>query len=140
MNPLAAEWVAKAEADYQGAIALQRRRKTPLPDLVCFHCQQSAEKYLKAFLQHSATVFPKTHVLVDLMGLVRTVDPTLGTLQAQLVILEDYAVKFRYPGMNSTPAQAKAALQALRTVRRELRSQLGLSPAPRTQKRRRRRS
>jgi hypothetical protein len=42
MNPLTAEWVAKAEADYDGAVALNRRRKNPLPDLVCFHCQQCA--------------------------------------------------------------------------------------------------
>lgn len=38
MNPLTAEWVSKAEADYDGAVALARRRKKPLPDLVCFHC------------------------------------------------------------------------------------------------------
>lgn len=44
------DWVQKAEADYQGAVALNRRRKVPLPDLVCYHCQQCGEKYLKAFL------------------------------------------------------------------------------------------
>ena len=136
MNLLTAEWVSKAEADYEGAVALARRRKVPLPDLVCFHCQQSAEKYLKAFLQESGIAFPRTHVLADLMGLVRTVDASLDKLQPQLLILEDYAVKFRYPGMNSTPAQARAALQALRTVRRLLRSRLGLPSTHRTRKRR----
>ncbi len=30
-------WLRKAESDYQGAIDLYRRRKNPLPDLVCFH-------------------------------------------------------------------------------------------------------
>jgi hypothetical protein len=40
---LVQEWVDKAEADYQGARALQRQRKHPWPDLVCFRCQQSAE-------------------------------------------------------------------------------------------------
>jgi HEPN domain-containing protein len=48
--PLVQEWVDKAEADYQGAHALQRQRKHPLPDLVCFHCQQSAEKYLLPYI------------------------------------------------------------------------------------------
>lgn len=33
------EWIEKAEADYKGAGALNRRRKEPLPDIVCFHCQ-----------------------------------------------------------------------------------------------------
>lgn len=44
------EWIAKAEEDYAGAVDLQRRRKNPLPNLVCFHAQQCAEKYLKAYL------------------------------------------------------------------------------------------
>jgi hypothetical protein len=29
------EWIEKAEGDYKGAVALQRRRKEPLPDVVC---------------------------------------------------------------------------------------------------------
>ena len=45
------EWADKAEADYKAAVALNRRRKEPLPDIVCYHCQQSAEKYLKALLE-----------------------------------------------------------------------------------------
>jgi hypothetical protein len=27
------EWIEKAEADYKSAVALQRRRKEPLPDI-----------------------------------------------------------------------------------------------------------
>lgn len=42
----AQEWVAKAEEDYAGAVALKRSRKAHLPNLVCFHAQQCAEKYL----------------------------------------------------------------------------------------------
>ncbi len=70
MKPLTAEWVVKAEADFQGALALSRR-KNPLPDLVCFHCQQCAEKYLKAVLQEWGIPFPKTHVLTDLLARLR---------------------------------------------------------------------
>ncbi len=33
------EWTDKTEADYKGAVDLSRRRKEPLPDLVCYHCQ-----------------------------------------------------------------------------------------------------
>ena len=126
MKPLAAEWVAKAEADYQGAVALGRRRKMPLPDLVCFHCQQCAEKYLKALLQEAGSAFPKTHVLVDLANLAIGHDPSLAVIQPSLLILEDYAVKFRYPGMNATVAQSRAALQALRVVRRRIKKRLGI--------------
>ena len=136
MNPLTVEWVAKAEADYQGAIALQRKRKAPLPDLVCFHCQQSAEKYLKAFLQESAIVFPKTHILVDLLGLAVSIDASLTALQSDLLPLEDYAVKFRYPGMDTTVVQAAAAIQAVRQIRRTIRLRLGITPTRRSRKHR----
>ena len=44
------DWVRKAEADYRGALRLASARE-PFHDLVAFHCQQSAEKYLKALLE-----------------------------------------------------------------------------------------
>ena len=66
---LADEWVEKAEADYKAAAALNRRRKEPLPDIVCYHCQQSAEKYLKAYLIAQSMPPPHIHDLVQLLGL-----------------------------------------------------------------------
>ena len=126
MRPLTAEWVGKAEANYQGAVALSRRRKNPLPDLVCFHCQQCAEKYLKAVLQEWVIPFPKTHVLTDLLTLARGRDPSLAVLRPALLVLEDYAVRFRYPGLDTTVAQSARARASLRAVRSRLRKKLGL--------------
>lgn len=50
MNPLTLEWVTKAEGDYLTAVREARIRKSPNYDAVCFHSQQAAEKYLKAYL------------------------------------------------------------------------------------------
>ena len=47
MKPSTREWVSKAEEDYLAACALNRRRKIPLSNAVCFHVQQAVEKYLK---------------------------------------------------------------------------------------------
>lgn len=49
MNELTKEWVEKAEEDFDAADALLYGREVPLAAVVCFHCQQSAEKYLKAY-------------------------------------------------------------------------------------------
>jgi HEPN domain-containing protein len=38
-------------------------------DGVCFHCQQSAEKYLKAIVQELGLAIPKIHALEDLLAL-----------------------------------------------------------------------
>lgn len=48
MKPITREWVNKAEEDWEAARTLARKRKNPAHNAVCFHAQQSAEKYLKA--------------------------------------------------------------------------------------------
>ncbi|MEO1068074.1 MAG: HEPN domain-containing protein [Cyanobacteria bacterium J06638_6] len=42
-------WLAKAEADLQAA-ELLLNAANPLLDIVCYHAQQCAEKYLKGYL------------------------------------------------------------------------------------------
>ncbi len=53
-----ARWTEKAE---QG-----------LTDIISFHCQQCAEKYLKALLLYRGVAFPRTHDLRLLLDLVPT--------------------------------------------------------------------
>jgi HEPN domain-containing protein len=45
-----AQWVSKAEEDMDVATELVGQ-KQPHRNAACFHCQQAAEKYLKALLQ-----------------------------------------------------------------------------------------
>ena len=45
---------------------------------VGFHAQQSAEKFIKAFLVSRQTEFPKTHDIALLRQLVARVDPDLA--------------------------------------------------------------
>ena len=61
-----ARWVRKAEMDWEVAHKLADGIPPPR-DIVCFHCQQAAEKYLKAILQESGLVVPKTHELADIV-------------------------------------------------------------------------
>ena len=46
---LARQWLAKAQNDLLNADNNLNAEQVPL-DTVCFHCQQAAEKMLKAFL------------------------------------------------------------------------------------------
>ena len=61
-------WVRKAEADYRSAERLHEC-KPPDHDVVCFHCQQAAEKYLKAILEEGGLPIPKTHDVIRLAAL-----------------------------------------------------------------------
>lgn len=126
MKPLTLEWITKAEEDFEAAIALARLRKHVLPNAVCFHGQQCAEKYLKARLQEAGLPVPKIHDLTFLLQRLLPIDPLLAALHSHLLRLTDYGVDFRYPSHQATLQDAKSALSDCRVVRREIRNALGL--------------
>ena len=69
MSEVLAEWVSKAEGDYDTAQRELKVRRKPNYDAVCFHAQQSAEKYLKAFLVLREIEPPRIHNLIELLKL-----------------------------------------------------------------------
>jgi HEPN domain-containing protein len=119
------EWIDKAEADYAGAVALKRQRKAPLPDLVCYHCQQSAEKYLKAFLVMNSSSPPHIHHLPTLVNQCSLIDPALNSILPLARALDPYSVTTRYPGVTLTPSDADTAVKLLRSLRKTMRKKLG---------------
>jgi HEPN domain-containing protein len=70
----------------------------PTPDeIICYHCQQSAEKYLKAFLFSCDIETDKTHDLKDLLKIKEKHNPDFSSLHSNAYILTGYAVLPRYP-------------------------------------------
>jgi HEPN domain-containing protein len=126
MNPAVAEWVAKAEGDFLTAGRELRARKSPNYDAVCFHTQQCAEKYLKAVLQENNKRIPKIHFLLELLAMILKFDGSYEFLKADLEILEDYSVRFRYPGHFAEKDEAQSAYAAAGAVRKFIRQKLGL--------------
>jgi HEPN domain-containing protein len=131
MKRLTAEWVRKAESDYHLAVRAAAENE-PFHDQVCFLCQQSAEKYLKALLKEAGASIPRTHELASLLSLV-TPQFQLRGLQRGLEFLSQFAVETRYPGKSATKRQAAAALRWSGKVRDACRPLLGLRP-PRRRK------
>jgi HEPN domain-containing protein len=125
MQKLTAEWVQKAEVDVKAAQRLFQE-KPPLNDPACFHCQQAAEKYLKALLQELGLPVPKIHDLDDLLDDLLPHDPTLAALRAGLNRLTEYAVDYRYPGVHATSRRTRSALRVSQQVRQSIRKRLGL--------------
>ena len=101
-------------------------RKDPNYDSVCFHCQQSVEKYLKARLEEAGINFPRTYDLIKLLGLAVTVEPQWVVLHPLVSVLNPYAIGYRYPGLTATKADAKAAIKDCREVWRVIRTAFGL--------------
>lgn len=126
MNPLLAEWVEKAEGDYASALREVRARKNPNYDSACFHTQQCVEKYLKGILQSEDTPFSKTHDLCSLLDACVQRHPLWEAFRADLEVLTEYAVAFRYPGLSADRDKAKKAVALTTRFRKAFRLALSL--------------
>ena len=105
---------------------MQRQRKHPLPDLVCFHCQQSAEKYLKAFLEEHNIAFGKTHDLVVLLNSSGGLLPELNHKRQSLAHLSTFGIATRYPGAQADRRATEDSMKTAENVRTVVRVKLQL--------------
>jgi HEPN domain-containing protein len=126
MKPLAAEWIAKADADVRTARRELRARVEPNFDAVCFHAQQAAEKYLKAACVEAGIDFPRTHDVAALLALLAPSSLALVGLDEPANLLASCAVEVRYPGRSSDREDAREALKAAEAIRSAARQNLGL--------------
>src|SRR5437870_4088055 len=116
MKRKTAAWVRKAEADFVAANRLSRG-KAPLHDIVCFHCQATAEKYLKALMEEVGLTVPKTHALKYLLDCLLPHHPSLKSLERGLLFLTGFAVETRYLERNATKREAVSAQKWASRVR-----------------------
>jgi HEPN domain-containing protein len=129
MTPLGREWVRKAEKDRRTVLQL-RRGRPQVHDSICFHCQQLAEKYLKALVHERGLPVPKIHFCEDLVALLSPADPPFAGLYDAAAGLTQFAVDYRYPGADAGSKLSQAAWKAAERVRAEVRRGLGLRPRP----------
>jgi HEPN domain-containing protein len=89
-------WLDRADQDLHAA-ELLNQAPASFKEVILFHCQQTAEKALKAYLQWSDVRFPKTHDLTLLLGLCAELAPTFEELAEACQDLRSSAVDPRYP-------------------------------------------
>ena len=116
---LAREWFDKAERDLLTADTMLGVSPAPT-DVVCFHCQQAAEKYLKALLAFAGEPIPRTHNLEDLFEQCQRALPARSPPDLDLASLTPYAVELRYDFEfwpdHETGADALDLVERLRTA------------------------
>ena len=76
LRELVRDWLTRASHDLRSAEALARL-EDPLLDTPIYHCQQAAEKSVKAWLQSRDDPFPKTHDIEDLVNRASGINRTL---------------------------------------------------------------
>ena len=106
------KWLIKSQHDLGSARRLMEGDE-PYLDTAVYHCQQAAEKALKAFLTYHDIEFEKTHDLTELLALCIKVEPAFQPWQEVAQELTPYAVQFRYPADVLEPerSEAESALQ-----------------------------
>jgi HEPN domain-containing protein len=85
-----------------------------------FHCQQAAEKLLKALLSHLGIRFRRTHDLKELMDLAVDSGMEIPGHLIELDLLTPYAVEFRYdllPLELEVPLDRQGAQKMIRELR-----------------------
>ena len=112
-------WRVKAWRDLETA----RRAadgEPPFFDVAVYHCQQSAEKAVKAFLVHHGKPYEKTHDIEVQADLACEIDATFNTLADAADALTPYATRFRYPNatfaVEPQPAEYREAWQHAQTI------------------------
>jgi HEPN domain-containing protein len=105
-------WLHRARRDLRAARLLIEGDSHPE---ALFHCQQAAEKALKAFLTFHQNPFRRTHDLSDLSSVCLAIDNSLETTVGRAEGLTQYAWRFRYPGAPYEPS-ATEAVEALATA------------------------
>ncbi|MGM0411594.1 MAG: HEPN domain-containing protein [Bacillota bacterium] len=91
------KWINMANKDLEVAKLIFDSQPEIFSDIVCFHCQQATEKFLKGVLTYLNIEFKKTHNLIYLLDLLSNEIKIEDKLYEKAEILEDYAVEARYP-------------------------------------------
>jgi len=92
------KWIEYAENDFEAAKILSLQ-VIPKLEIVCYHCQQCAEKMLKGYIASKNGKLQKTHDLVVLCETCATYDTDFEKIIVNCSDLTIYSSEVRYPNI-----------------------------------------
>ena len=114
------EWINYAKGDLH-LVEIGLKDENPPYHTICFLCQSSAEKLLKALLLKQGWPLKKSHDLLYLGNELKEFKFDLSGIWLHLVELNNYISETRYPGDISidsyTGEMAKKAFESAKQVR-----------------------
>lgn len=90
------EWLDKADEDFRFAEA-NLKEGSDFFAQICFHFQQAAEKYLKAYIIAKGLPFGKVHDLLNLLNTCAKIEPAFAELREDAILLNAAYIETRYP-------------------------------------------
>jgi HEPN domain-containing protein len=112
------EWFDIADTELASAEYLTNMQHPRADAVICYLCQQAAEKYLKGFLVSHEIEPPKTHNLLELLRICESIHTDFSTLIAKCAFLDPYSITPRYPNeLQITTNDTKIALQYAKDIK-----------------------
>lgn len=92
------EWLTYASHDLQAAKFLQAMQPLPV-EIICYHCEQAAEKAIKAIIVFNGTQggLPKKHELIFLLQQIKNIVAIPENIYDFAAALTPYGISVRYP-------------------------------------------
>jgi HEPN domain-containing protein len=120
------EWLEKADEDF-GFARSSMLQESAFHAQICFHFQQAAEKYLKAFIIAKGLGFSKVHDLVHLLRICTAQSSAFCGLEEDCIFLNTAYIETRYPvhwPINYTRETAEQALTSAERIAKVVRDQV----------------
>ena len=111
------EWLQKANNDFCFAEA-NLDGENEFFEQICFHFQQAAEKYLKAYIISNNLPFNKVHDLVHLLKTCTAQESIFNILKEDCITLNTAYIETRYPVHWPTNYNHETANQAYLAAKR----------------------
>ena len=122
-------WIASGERDRDAVYVLQAAARQSY-EIVAFHCQQCAEKYLKALFIQANRKPPFTHDLLKLNREMSVQCHELDSVAIDCERLTPFGTITRYPGsiMEPGPEHMPGVISWMENIRSAARACLGIPP------------
>jgi HEPN domain-containing protein len=113
----AVEWIKIADSDFDSAILLNESIRKH-NEIICYHCAQAVEKYLKGYLIYNGIIPKKTHDLLFLNNICIDKNKDFESIIIECGFLNKFAADIRYPHKYETnDADVKSAINAVEKIR-----------------------
>jgi HEPN domain-containing protein len=90
------EWIQIAEEDFYAAQLLNQAERKPM-EIICYHCAQAIEKYLKGYLTYIGIMPEKTHNLLLLLQSCIENNIAFENIRIECGLLNKFTNEIRYP-------------------------------------------
>lgn len=108
-------WVKRAQDDIKNAEVLLDKKI--LPWIICFHCQQAIEKYIKALQVIYLKDYTREHNLLHLVQSLRN-HIQIDDYASDLVYISNFYIATRYPTGQDTQITVSDAEEVLRLTKK----------------------